>query len=130
MTFSIDADGIVHVSATDLHTGRRRQLTVAAQEGSFGAEVERMTHSANRREMETRARERDVDRLVRRGHELIRRARALTDSLLEEEQRVIVESIEQLNQAMLSYDRAALKSCVADMEFMLDEIEEVGEYFR
>ncbi len=130
VTFSIDADGIVHVRAADVYTGQRKQLTVTAQDGTYGAEVEQMAHSANRREMESRAREREVDQLIRRGHELIRRARALKDSLLDDEQSVIVESIEQLNQAMLGYDRTALKACIADMEFMLQELEEVGEHLR
>lgn len=46
VTFAIDADGIVHVSAEDLLTGREQQLTVTGQSGLDDEVIEEMIREA------------------------------------------------------------------------------------
>ena len=46
VTFDIDANGIVHVSAKDLGTGKSQQIKIIASSGLTEEEIERMVHQA------------------------------------------------------------------------------------
>ncbi len=46
MTFDIDANGILHVSAKDLGTGKDQKITIQGSSGLSKEEVERMTKEA------------------------------------------------------------------------------------
>jgi molecular chaperone DnaK len=46
VTFDIDANGILHVSAKDLGTGREQKITIQGSSGLSKDEVEKMTHEA------------------------------------------------------------------------------------
>ena len=48
VTFDIDADGILHVSAQDKATGREQKITITASSGLSDAEVERMVKDAEK----------------------------------------------------------------------------------
>jgi len=58
VTFDIDADGILKVSATDKATGRSQHITITASSGLTEEEVEKMRREAEtHREEDTRRRE-------------------------------------------------------------------------
>ena len=46
VTFDIDANGILHVTAKDLGTGKEQKITITASSGLSDAEVERMVNEA------------------------------------------------------------------------------------
>ena len=46
MTFDIDANGILHVTAKDLGTGKEQKITITASSGLSDAEIERMVNEA------------------------------------------------------------------------------------
>ncbi len=46
VTFDIDANGILHVSAKDLGTGKEQNITITASSGLSEAEIERMVNEA------------------------------------------------------------------------------------
>ena len=46
VTFDIDANGIVHVSARDLGTGKQQQIKIIASSGLTEDEIDRMVHEA------------------------------------------------------------------------------------
>lgn len=48
VTFDVDADGIVHVSATDVDTGKRREIVIRDASGMSPEEVERAVEDAKR----------------------------------------------------------------------------------
>jgi len=48
VTFEIDADGMLHVSARDLGTGREQRVQVRASSGLSEVEIERMIQEADR----------------------------------------------------------------------------------
>jgi molecular chaperone DnaK len=52
VTFDIDANGIVHVSAKDLATGKEQKIVVQASSGLSDPEIDRMVHSAEEHEEE------------------------------------------------------------------------------
>ena len=55
VTFNIDANGIVQVSATDTATGKAQEMTVTASSGLSSGEVERLVQAAAAHETEDRA---------------------------------------------------------------------------
>lgn len=46
VTFDIDADGILHVSAKDKNTGREQHITIKASSGLTEDEIQKMVHDA------------------------------------------------------------------------------------
>jgi molecular chaperone DnaK len=78
VTFDIDANGILHVRAKDLGTGREQKITISASSGLSKDEVERMRKDAEshaeddrkqREEVETRN---EADNAVYRSEKMLR----------------------------------------------------------
>ena len=55
VTFDIDANGIVHVMAKDLGTGKEQKITITASSGLDNSEVERMVQEAEAHASEDKA---------------------------------------------------------------------------
>jgi molecular chaperone DnaK len=61
VTFDIDANGIVNVSAVDKATGRKQHITITASSGLDEGEIEKMVHEASEHEAEDRARKEEIE---------------------------------------------------------------------
>jgi len=61
VTFDIDANGILHVSAKDKATGREQKITITASSGLTEEEVERMVREAQQYAEEDRKRKEEVE---------------------------------------------------------------------
>jgi len=61
VTFDIDANGILHVSAKDLGTGKDQKITIQGSSGLSKEEVERMTKEAELHAEEDRKRKESVE---------------------------------------------------------------------
>jgi len=61
VTFDIDADGILNVSAQDKATGRKQNITITASSGLAKDEVERMVRDSERFAAEDRKRKEEVE---------------------------------------------------------------------
>jgi molecular chaperone DnaK len=78
VTFDIDADGILHVSAQDKATGRAQSITITASSGLSKDEVEQMVKQAERFRQEDAKRKEEVelrnnaDSLVYQAEKLLR----------------------------------------------------------
>jgi len=127
VTFFVNSDGIVQVSAANTGTGRQEDRLISGLQALSRSQLDELTQSAQQRELDARRRERETDRLVREAREMIRRARNLLESLVKSEQSVMLESIELLNEALLTGDRDSLKNCISDMGFLLEQMEETTE---
>ena len=82
VTFDIDANGIVHVTAKDLGTGKQQEITITASSGLSKDEVERMQKEADAHGEEDRRRREEVearnqaDSMVYNVEKLLRENRA------------------------------------------------------
>ena len=75
VTFDIDANGIVNVSAKDLGTGKEQKITITASSGLSKDEVERMMKEAESHADEDKKRREEIEaRNQRRSGRLRRRA--------------------------------------------------------
>jgi molecular chaperone DnaK len=61
VAFDIDANGIVHVSAKDLGTGKEQKITITSSSGLNDAEIERMVKDAESHSDEDKERRRQVE---------------------------------------------------------------------
>ncbi|MGD8792815.1 MAG: Hsp70 family protein, partial [Anaerolineae bacterium] len=61
VTFDIDADGILHVSAQDKATGREQSITITASSGLSQEEVKRMVQEAEHNRQEDESRREEVE---------------------------------------------------------------------
>jgi len=119
VTFDIDANGILHVSAKDLGTGKEQKVRIEQSAGLSKDEIERM-----RREAESHAEE---DRRKRELAELRNKADNLcwqTEKLLkdneaklgESDRQAIQRAIEKTREAAKSDSADRIKSAIAEME--------------
>jgi molecular chaperone DnaK len=61
VTFDIDANGIVHVSAKDLGTGKEQKITITASSGLSESEIERMVREGESHRSEDQERRKQVE---------------------------------------------------------------------
>jgi molecular chaperone DnaK len=79
VTFDIDADGILNVSAQDKATGREQQITITASSGLSEEEVEQMVKDAEQYAAEDRKRKERVE------------ARNMADSMIYQAEKILRE---------------------------------------
>ncbi len=113
VTFDIDANGILHVSAKDKATGREQSIVIKASSGLTDEEIERMEKDAEaHREEDRKARElvearNQADNLV---HATRRSMSELGDKLEEAERKDVEAAISDLEEAMKGSDKEAIEA--------------------
>jgi molecular chaperone DnaK len=94
VTFDIDANGIVHVSAKDLGTGKEQKITITASGGLAKDEVERMVKEAESHAAEDKKRREEVE--VRNSADsLVYQAEKTIKDLGEKADKALVEKVQQ-----------------------------------
>ena len=79
VTFDIDANGIVNVSARDLDTGKEQSITITASSNLSEAEIQRAIHEAQMNKAEDSTRMERMDTLGEAQNQLNRCARYLSE---------------------------------------------------
>jgi molecular chaperone DnaK len=98
VTFDIDANGIVNVSAKDRATGRTQAITITASSGLAKEEVERMVQEAQSHAEEDKGRRDEIE------------ARNRADSLIYTTEKTLQESKDKLPEAEVKAVTAALEA--------------------
>jgi molecular chaperone DnaK len=96
VTFDIDANGILNVSARDMASGKEQQITITASSGLSKSDVERMVREAESHAAEDARRRQEVE------------LRNQTDSLLYQTERALAEQ----GDALAAGDRAAVEQAL------------------
>ena len=104
VTFDIDANGIVNVSAKDLGTGKEQKITITSSSGLSKDDINKMV-----REAESHA---DEDK---RKHEEIE-ARNRADSLVYQTEKVLRENRDKLSDSDAKSVEAAIADCKKALE--------------
>jgi molecular chaperone DnaK len=105
VTFDIDANGILHVTAKDMGTGRTQDITITASSGLSKDEVDRMQKDADSHAEEDRSR-RDEAEARNRADSMVYN----TEKLLRENREKIAESDAQAIEAALAETKQAIDS--------------------
>ena len=111
VTFDIDANGIVNVSAKDTGTGKEQKITITASSGLSKEEVDKMMKDAESHAEEDRKRREDIETRNKADQAAYGAEKMLQDmgSKLAASDKAAVEAgIEALKSALASNDAAAM----------------------
>ncbi|MDH5489809.1 MAG: molecular chaperone DnaK [Rhodospirillaceae bacterium] len=110
VTFDIDANGIVNVSAKDKATGKEQQVSIQASGGLADEDIERMVKEAEEHAAEDKARRELVD-AKNHGEALVhsseKNVEEYGDKVSAEEKTAITDAIQALKEAMEAEDASA-----------------------
>src|SRR5262245_18853656 len=115
VTFDIDANGILHVGAKDLGTGKEQKITITASSGLSKDEIEKMRKDAEAHAEEDRSQREEVelrndaDNLLYRTEKMLREN---ADKLQAADKSKVDTSVEALKEALKGNDASAIKSAV------------------
>ena len=113
VTFDIDANGIVHVSAKDLGTGNEQKVTITASTNLSEDEINKAVHDAEQYANEDKARKEEVeirnhaDSMVYSTEKTLKE---LGDKLSADDKGKIEAEIANVRKAMEGNDSAAIKA--------------------
>jgi len=112
VTFDIDANGILHVSAKDLGTGKEQKITITASSGLSKEEVDRMRKEAelhaeeDRQQREAVELRNEADNAVYRSEKMLKDN---ADKLQAADKSRIESAVQEVKAALKGTDTAAIK---------------------
>ncbi|MEE8495483.1 MAG: molecular chaperone DnaK [Xanthomonadales bacterium] len=118
VTFDIDANGIMHVSAIDKATGKEQKVEIKAGSGLTDDEIDRMVRDAETHAEEDRkfhelvTARNNADAMV---HATRSSLKELGDKLSEDDRKPIESAMEAVEEAVKSDDREAIEAVVAKL---------------
>lgn len=113
--FTIDTNGIVHVSAKDLGTGREQAITIANSSNLSREEIERAMRDAEIYAAED-AKKRAESDLNHRADDLIQRAESLMRKCSKDERKALGEKLDAVKHARRRDDSATLEQALNALE--------------
>ncbi len=125
VTFDIDANGILHVSAKDLGSGKEQKISITGSSGLSKEEVERMQRDAETHaEEDKKAKEaieikNNADTLA---YQCEKQLKDLGDKVPEDKKKSVEESIAKVREAINANDTEAMKKTYEDLQNKFQEI--------
>ncbi len=122
VTFDIDANGIVHVSAKDLGTGKEQKIQITSSSGLSEEEIEKMVQEAeqhadtDKQKREFIDQKNQADSLVYQSEKLLAES---GDKIQDEDKAAIESGINDLKKAMESDDAGVLAAAVESLNQVL-----------
>ena len=119
VTFDIDANGILNVSAKDLGSGKQQKITISASSGLSKDEIERMRKDAeahaedDRLQREAVEARNEADNMVYRCEKMVREA---GEGFPAAEKTKIEGAINEVKTALKGEDTAAIKASVEKLQ--------------
>ena len=108
VTFDIDADGIVHVSAKDLGTGKEQRMTVSGGSALSKDEIERMMKDAEAHADEDKQRHEEAE------------TRNTGDSLVYQTEKFLKENAEKLNEGESAAKKVEAETSLEELKKLLE----------
>ena len=115
VTFDIDANGIVHVSAKDLGTGKENNVTISGSSNLSKADIERMTKEAEANAEEDKKFQELVEARNKADQLISATEKTLKenpDKVSEGDKKNIEDAIEELKKAKDGDDRGAIEDAI------------------
>ncbi|HEV2320119.1 MAG TPA: molecular chaperone DnaK [Verrucomicrobiae bacterium] len=113
VTFDIDANGILHVGAKDLGTGKEQKITITASSGLSKDEVEKMRRDAESHAEEDKKRREEVETRNEADNAVYRTEKMLKDNadkISGDDKSKIENAVSALKDALKGSDAGAIKS--------------------
>ena len=125
VTFDIDANGIVHVSAKDLGTGKEQKITIQSDSGMSKEDIDRMVNEAKAHEAEDKKQKEAIDaknnadNLVYQAEKTIKELGDKADAGKVSE---VKAACEKVKEAIKSNDTEAIKKATEALQKPLYEL--------
>ena len=107
VTFDIDANGILHVAAKDLGTGKEQKITISGGSSLSKEEIDRMVKDAEAHAEEDKQRREEAE------------TRNIGDSLVYQTEKFIKDNEEKLSQGDAASKKADVESALGDLKSAL-----------
>ncbi len=119
VTFDIDANGIINVTAKDKATGKEQKVTITASTNLDKSDIENMVEQAKEHETEDKKRRELID--VKNGadnlgYQTEKTLRELGEKVSEDDRKDIEEKVETLKKAAEGDDVNSIKSATEDLQ--------------
>lgn len=117
--FDIDANGIVHVSAKDLGTGKSQTITINDNNGLSDEEIDRMVKEAEENAENDKKRKEEADLRNECDQLLFASKKSVEDlgaEVTEEEKKAVEEASTKLEEALKGEDLDAIKKAKEELE--------------
>ncbi len=118
VTFDIDANGIVHVSAKDLGTGKEQKIRIESSSGLSKEEVEKMTKDAQAHAEEDRQQREVVDarnRLDTLVYSSEKSLKDLGDKISADDKKKVDEALAKAKEALTGRDLETIKKAEKEL---------------
>ncbi len=125
VTFDIDVNGILNVTAKDMGTGKEQKITITAGSGLSEEEIKKMVNDAKAHEAEDKAAKEKIevrnhaDSMV---YQTEKQLKELGDKVPENLRQPIQANIDQLKRGIESNDTEAMKNTMQKLEEQLMQI--------
>ncbi len=127
VTFDIDANGIVNVSAKDLGTGAEQKITITASSNLSKEEIDKAVKEAEQYAAEDKARKDEVDARNTADQVIYQTEKTLNDlgdKLSEGEKAPVQAAVEKLKETIKGTDIEAIKNATNEVQKALSAIGE------
>jgi molecular chaperone DnaK len=118
VTFDIDANGILHVSAKDKATGKEQKIRIESSSGLNKDEIERMVRDAEKNAADDKKRREDIDtrnRLDSLAYEVEKNAKEWSDRLSPELKTRLDNAVERARKAHRGDDANEIKAATEEL---------------
>ena len=124
VTFDIDANGILNVSAQDKATGREQKITITASSGLKDDEIERMVKEAEKHASEDARRREQVELRNRADGTIFTAEKALRDypQVPEDTRKDIEGKVEAVRKALEGTNEDEIKRTTEDLNVAIQQI--------
>ena len=115
VTFDIDANGIVKVSAKDLGTGKEQNITITASTNLSQEDIDKAVKEAEQFAAEDKAKKEEVDTHNNAEHLIYQTEKTLEelgDKATEDEKAAVKDAIEKLKESNKGTDLQAIKDAM------------------
>ena len=125
VTFDIDSNGIVHVSAKDLGTGKSQNITIQSDSGMSKDDIDRMVKEAEAHAAEDKKQKEGVE-IRNNADSMVYQAEKLIKDMGDKADKAQVEkakaAIEKVKEALKGTDTDAIKAATEELQAPLHEI--------
>ena len=128
VSFDIDANGIVHVTAKDLGTGKEQKITIASSSGLSEEEINRMVQDAEKHAEEDKKKKEEVESKNNADHMIYQTEKLLKengDKLPDSDKSEIESKMNALKSAVESNNTDSIKRATDDLQNAWSKASEV-----
>ena len=119
VTFDIDANGIVKVSAKDLGTGKEQQISITASTNMSQEDIDKAVKEAEQYAAEDKARKEEVDTRNAADQTVYQTEKTLNelgDKLSDSDKASVQAAVDKLKEEMKGSDTAAIKAATEEVQ--------------